>query len=515
MNGYGLPEAQRGREQRPSPANFSEAIDRIGLGPFQTRLMFMCGMGWIIDSMETLVVAFVLEKVAISFELSSVGKGLVGSASFLGMLLGAGFWSIYADKRGRRTAFVQSLACVFVGGVFSAASPSFGLLCLCRMVVGFGVGGNLPVTTTLLTEFLPTKDRANVLCRIAGICWGIGSISASLIGLLLANIFGPGEEEAMWRWFLGLAAVPAAMVAVAYHLLPESPRFLQVMGRHEEAMQVLEHVARMNGKLDVLGLDFAGQMDSEGDTARLRLGLSPDAPAGLNSSNGFALSGAAHGEEAENAEAGDVRELFHTPILRRVTLCIWMVWLTLNISYFGMAILLPRYYGDISGHEANFVYILSALVGATNIPGAFAAMWLCSEHRLGRVGTLKWSSLAAAAVFLLLATTLRVKAIFSVTSIFALFVLAIPETVKYVLTPELYSTKYRAVGLGSASVVTRVGGLLAPVLAELLYDGWGPAGPLFVFGPILAIAGVAAGEPIELLANSAALVSMLASIASV
>ncbi|CAM9382919.1 unnamed protein product [Hapterophycus canaliculatus] len=142
--------------------------------------------------MEVLVVAFVLEKVAISFELSSVGKGLIGSASFLGMLVGAAFWSIYADTRGRRTAFVQSLACVFVGGLFSAVAPSFGLLCLCRMVVGFGVGGNLPVTTTLVTEFLPTEDRADILCRIAGICWGIGSIAASLIGLVLANIFGPG-----------------------------------------------------------------------------------------------------------------------------------------------------------------------------------------------------------------------------------------------------------------------------------------------------------------------------------
>ncbi|CAN0436073.1 unnamed protein product, partial [Hapterophycus canaliculatus] len=42
----------------------------------------------------------------------------------------------------------------------------------------------------------------------------------------------------MWRWFLGMAAIPSAMVAVAYRLLPESPRFLQVMGRHDEAMQV-------------------------------------------------------------------------------------------------------------------------------------------------------------------------------------------------------------------------------------------------------------------------------------
>ncbi|CAN0576685.1 unnamed protein product, partial [Ectocarpus sp. 12 AP-2014] len=90
------------------------------------------------------------------------------------MLVGAGFWSIYADKRGRRTAFVSSLACVFVGGVFSALSPSLYILCLCRVLVGFGVGGNLPVTTALVTEFLPTDERAKILCRVAGIFWGVG-----------------------------------------------------------------------------------------------------------------------------------------------------------------------------------------------------------------------------------------------------------------------------------------------------------------------------------------------------
>ncbi|CAN0270993.1 unnamed protein product, partial [Ectocarpus sp. 8 AP-2014] len=97
---------------------------------------------------------------------------------------------------------------------------------------------NLPVTTALVTEFLPTNDRANILCATAGIFWGIGMIFASLLGLMLANVLGPGKEEAMWRWFLGVAALPSAIVAVAYRLLPESPRFLQVMGRHDEAMQV-------------------------------------------------------------------------------------------------------------------------------------------------------------------------------------------------------------------------------------------------------------------------------------
>lgn len=108
------------------------------------------------------------------------------------MLIGAAFWTIYADKRGRRNAFVASLLCVFVGGLASAVAPSLLALCICRVVVGFGVGGNLPVTSALVTEFLPTKDRGDILCRIAGTFWGVGVIVAALFGLLLTNVFGPG-----------------------------------------------------------------------------------------------------------------------------------------------------------------------------------------------------------------------------------------------------------------------------------------------------------------------------------
>lgn len=108
------------------------------------------------------------------------------------MLIGAGFWSVYADKCGRRTAFVQSLACVFLGGVASAVAPSLVTLCIFRMVVGFGIGGNMPVSTALVTEFLPTSHRADVLCRISGVFWGFGVIAASLLGLILSNVLGSG-----------------------------------------------------------------------------------------------------------------------------------------------------------------------------------------------------------------------------------------------------------------------------------------------------------------------------------
>lgn len=108
------------------------------------------------------------------------------------MLFGVVFWSVYADRYGRRSAFILTLACIFVAGLASSFAPSFVTLLLCRIAVGFGVGGNLPVTSAIVTEFMPTKERAKILCFISGAFWGFGLICASFLGLLLYKVLGRG-----------------------------------------------------------------------------------------------------------------------------------------------------------------------------------------------------------------------------------------------------------------------------------------------------------------------------------
>lgn len=109
-----------------------------------------------------------------------------------GMIFGALFWSVYADKRGRRSTFTLSLACIFVGGLVSALAPSFHALMLFRAIVGFGIGGSIPVTTLLVSELFPTSFRATVQCRLGGLFWGAGLISAPLLGLALNRALGSG-----------------------------------------------------------------------------------------------------------------------------------------------------------------------------------------------------------------------------------------------------------------------------------------------------------------------------------
>ena len=108
------------------------------------------------------------------------------------MLFGAIFWSVYADKHGRQRAFLLSLICFVVAGLATALAWSANALIVLRTIVGFGVGGNVPVTNVLLAEFLPTSQRGAVICRLVGVVLGLGIALLALVGLALSRALGPG-----------------------------------------------------------------------------------------------------------------------------------------------------------------------------------------------------------------------------------------------------------------------------------------------------------------------------------
>lgn len=107
-------------------------------------------------------------------------------------MFGAIFWSVYADKRGRHSAFLWSLIFLVVTGLATALSGSVKTLIILRTIVGFGIGGNIPVNNVILAEFLPTNQRAAVLCRVVGVFWALGIISLALLGLALKSALGSG-----------------------------------------------------------------------------------------------------------------------------------------------------------------------------------------------------------------------------------------------------------------------------------------------------------------------------------
>ena len=108
------------------------------------------------------------------------------------MLFGAIFWSVYADKHGRQRAFLLSLICFVVAGLATALAWSANAMIVLRTIVGFGVGGNIPVTNVLLAEFLPTSQRGTVICRVIGVILGMSIVLLAVVGLALSRALGPG-----------------------------------------------------------------------------------------------------------------------------------------------------------------------------------------------------------------------------------------------------------------------------------------------------------------------------------
>jgi len=217
-------------------------VDRIGFGRFQTKLLFVCGAGWLADAWEVVLVAFVLPGIVSEWSLSGGEASLVASSIFIGMLLGAWFWGSVSDYVGRRFGFQATVLIDSVFGLLSALSPNFLVLALLRGLTGFGVGGTLPVDYSIFAEYLPTRKRGRYLVYLESF-WALGTVVAAGIAFLVTGAFGatPG-----WRYLLAISAAPGIVIFLVRRYIPESPRYLVLQGRRSEAREVLRRVAAEN-----------------------------------------------------------------------------------------------------------------------------------------------------------------------------------------------------------------------------------------------------------------------------
>lgn len=429
---------------------FDEAIEHAGFGRFQKKLMVICGLGWAADSMEVLLISFVLPAVAAEWGLVPAQLALLGTAIFLGMLAGAWVWGRLSDLLGRKVGFISTVAIDSVFGLLSAFAPSFPWLVGLRALTGFGVGGTLPVDYSIFAEYLPAEKRGRYLVLLESF-WALGVVAAAgLAWLLVPNPnFG-------WRWLLGVSAVPGLIIFFIRRTIPESPRYLLVNGKTEEARQVLERVARENGR------------------------ELPDLPLQ---------------PIRETAQRSRSRDLWR-PELRRTTLLLWVMWFAISLGYYGVFTWLPTFFRS-SGMESLPVYQNSFILALAQLPGYFSAAYLV--EKLGRKRTLALY-LAASGVFTYLFAVVGSLTSMVVMGVWMSFFTLGAWGALYAYTPEAYPTNLRGTGMGAASGMTRISGAIAPSLGAALMGGGTVALvlPLTVFAIAFLIAGGAAlALPIE------------------
>src|SRR5436309_10570544 len=222
-----------------SAETFVARLDRVPVNRFHTWLLITSGLGWMFDAMDVLLIGFLVTPITKEFTLAPAQVGLVASAGFVGMFLGAAISGRLADRYGRRPIFQATLVLFSIGAVLSALAPTFELLLAARVIAGLGLGGELPVVATLVSEFSPRAQRGRMIVLLESF-WASGTLAAGLVALFVLPQFGS-------RGAFLVAALPALYVAYLRSALPESPRYLAELARSAEADAIVRRVERSSG----------------------------------------------------------------------------------------------------------------------------------------------------------------------------------------------------------------------------------------------------------------------------
>lgn len=194
------------------------------------RIVIVCGAGGFLDGYDLLMMSAALLLLVPRFGLSSGETGLLAALPFLGMAGGALVAGPLADRFGRRPIFLIDVGVFVVVAILLGVSQDYGELLVLRFVLGLAIGADMPTASSMLAEFSPSGRRGALTAMINTI-WLGGSVVAGLVGWLLYETAG----HSAWRWMFISGAVPAAVLMVMRHSIPETPRWLAKMGRPAEA----------------------------------------------------------------------------------------------------------------------------------------------------------------------------------------------------------------------------------------------------------------------------------------
>ncbi|KAM6364436.1 synaptic vesicle glycoprotein 2C-like [Pluvialis apricaria] len=244
-------ETERKVDEEELAQQYELIIQECGHGRFQWALFFVLGMALMADGVEVFVVGFVLPSAETDICIPSSGSGWLGDIVYLAMMVGAFFWGGLADKVGRRQSL---LICMSVNGFFAFLSSfvqGYGFFLFCRLFSGFGIGGAVPTVFSYFSEMLAQEKRGEHLSWLC-MFWMIGGIYASAMAWAIIPHYGwsfsmgSAYQFHSWRVFVIVCALPCISSVVALTFMPESPRFLLEVGKHDEVWMILKQIHDTN-----------------------------------------------------------------------------------------------------------------------------------------------------------------------------------------------------------------------------------------------------------------------------
>jgi putative MFS transporter len=423
--------------------NVVARIERLPTSWWHVKTRIIVGVATFFDAFDALAIATVLPVLVPMWKLTPPEIGLLISAGFLGQLIGALFFGWIGERFGRMHAMVWSILTFAVMSLVCAFAWSYQSLLVFRLIQGIGLGGEVPVAAVYISELTRAHHRGRFVL-LYELVFPIGLVAASLIGLWVVPTLG-------WQWMFYIGALPAFLALVLRLLLPESPRWLAVHGRFAEAEAALSLIEHETEK-------------STGGP------LPPVRPVISTRDQRFSLA-----------------DLFGPLYLRR-TLVVWVIWFSAYFVNYGLAIWLPTIYRTVFKLPLDVSLRYGLITQAVGLIGTL----ICALS-IDYVGRRVWfaAAFAAAAVSLgMLASIASPEAVQVLTymSIAYFFVSTINIGV-YLYTPELYPTRARALGVGTATAWLRFASMIGPTAVGYMLAG-GLQSVFIAFAIVAAIAAV-------------------------
>jgi putative MFS transporter len=417
-------------------SRIAERLERLPFGKFHYRLLLMGGLGYMFEAVDAAIIAFLLPVLRTQWHLSSIETGFLASSTYFGFLAGALVAGAMGDRYGRKNIMMWALVLFCLAALASAAVDDWRQFFLLRIIGGVGMGAEGAIIAPFLSEFVSARRRGVFTASLAGF-FSFGFVSAALIGYFIVPLGDNG-----WRYAVIVTALPVVLVLWWRRALFESPRWLESRGRHAEAEAVMAVIEQ--------------QFTRAGINLPLPKPVTPVAGAG------------------ETTLLENFKTLW-SPKLRRITVMSWLLWVSVTFCSYAFFTWIPGLLVE-RGMTITKSFSFSIIIYLAQIPGYFSAAFVC--ERIGRQYTIICYMIGAAASAIMLAFVQTDTQVVAMSVLLSFFINGV-NAGEYAYTPEVFPTRVRATGVGTASAIGRIGAIASPILVGYLYPIAGFAG---VFG---------------------------------
>ncbi len=436
------------------------ALDNSALSKFHLKAMITSGMGFFTDAYDLFIIGVVLAILTPLWHLNALEISLLSSTSLIAAALGAIFFGRLADHIGRHTIYAYTLLVLAAGAIASAFSPSIIWLLAFRFILGLGIGGDYPLSATLMSEYANRRDRGKLITMVFSM-QGIGLICGPLVAIVLL-VLGI-NHDITWRLMLALGAIPALSTFYLRRQIAETPRYaLAMQGNLEGASRVVDQVTNRQNT-------HAGKTNKQSSTTNAAPSVQ------------------------ERKPAKSWLYLLVTPRFLRWLIGVAGAWFLLDFAYYGTTISSPLVLKSLNPHSdivMNMVYTLIIFVVAA-LPGYIIAA--LTIDKLGRkwIQCVGFGMMTLAYGLIALAPSLSMFTVpFLLVYGFSYFFTEFgPNVTTFVYPAEVFPVMVRTTGHGIAAACGKVGAFIGAFAFPFLLTAYHLPGAMAV-AAVVSLAGL-------------------------